>query len=323
MEQIIETTPVIITPNETSTSKPFIEANTVEVSTEDLRDKHIIPVFVKDNEPLISHAEFIDSTYHMVKQLYNEDTVLDPVVRVSHPVKGRIPDAKDKTADQLLEHEKTLYYERMMFVIEIPSYQVEIDGNILSLTVGGVKSYGEDNLYSRNMGDQHFKLFIGFQNKVCANLCVWTDGLRDDVGVRSVGGLMVAISTLLRTYNSGYHLSHLRRLTEYSITEQQFAQFVGKCRMYNHLPSELKKGISPMLLTDQQISTVVKDFYKDNSFCRNEDGNINLWRLYNLFTGANKSSYIDSFLTRSVNAHNLVEQMRWALEGKNQCWYLN
>jgi hypothetical protein len=59
----------------------------------------------------------------------------------------------------------------------------------------------------------------------------------------------------------------------------------------------------------------------DESFCRDAFGNINLWRLYNLFTGANKTSYIDSFLDRSVSVYNLVEEIRWALEGKNS-WYL-
>jgi hypothetical protein len=323
--------PVIVHPNTTSleqhvpegSSNSFIEANTTAVNTNEMRDRHIIPVFVKDNEPLISHSDFIDAVYSLTREMYADEQILPPVVRVSHPVKGRIPEAKDKSADQLFEWEKTLYYERMMFVIEIPSYQVEIDGNILSLTIGGVKSYNTDNLYSRNMGDQHFKLFAGFKNKVCTNLCIWTDGLKSDVRVSSIGGLHVAISTLLKNYNAGFQLSHLRRLTEHSITEQQFAHLVGKCRMYNHLPLDVKKGIPPVLLTDQQVSTVVKDFYRDESFCRDSNGNINLWRLYNLFTGANKSSYIDSFLSRSVNAYNLVEQIRWSLEGKNECWYLD
>jgi len=66
----------------------------------------------------------------------------------------------------LLEDEKTLFYERMMFVIEVPSIQAEIGGNKLSLTIGGVKSFTEDNLYQRSGGDQHFKMFIGFQNHV-------------------------------------------------------------------------------------------------------------------------------------------------------------
>ncbi len=32
-----------------STAKPFIEANTFEYSLEEIRNKHIIPVFIKDN----------------------------------------------------------------------------------------------------------------------------------------------------------------------------------------------------------------------------------------------------------------------------------
>src|SRR5690606_30494389 len=108
-----------------------------------------IPVFTKDNEPLISHTEFIDIAADMVTQLYGGESILNPVIRLSHPVKGRIPDAKDKPANQLMEWEKTIYYERMMFAIEIPSIQDTISGNQLSLTIGGVKSYTQDNLYSK------------------------------------------------------------------------------------------------------------------------------------------------------------------------------
>lgn len=120
-------------------------------------------------------------------------------IRVSHPVKGRIPDAKDKPAIELMEWEKTLYYERMAFVIEIPSIQTVIDGNALSLTIGGVKSYSTDNLYSRNIGDQQFKIFIGFTNTVCCNMCVWSDGYMDDVKVKSIGMLKGAKRKFTRT----------------------------------------------------------------------------------------------------------------------------
>ena len=93
--------------------------------------------------------------------------------------------------------------------------------------------------------------------------------------------------------------------------------------MYQHLPAQLKQNISPLLFGDNQIGAVCKDYYQDNSFCKDDVGNINLWRLYNLFTGTNKSSYIDSFLDRSVNAYNFTEQIKWGLEGKATSWYLN
>jgi uncharacterized protein DUF3871 len=228
-----------------------------------------------------------------------------------------------KPASQLKEWEKTIYYERMMFIIEIPSIQDTVDGHNLSLTLGGVKAFNQDNLYNRSLCDQYFKVFIGFQNKVCTNLCVWTDGYMGDLKVKNIDPLKAAIRTLVEGYNQNFHLFHLKKLTEHSITEQQLANLIGRCRMYNHLPNEVKGELTPILFGDQQMGTVVKDFYKGNSFTKDDAGNINLWKLYNLLTGANKSSYIDTFLDKGINAFNLVEQIRRALENKESCWYLN
>jgi hypothetical protein len=122
-----------------STAKPFIEANTFEYSLEEIRNKHIIPVFIKDNEPLISHADFVEATTQVVADMYHYETILKPNIRLSHPIKGRTPEAKDKPAIELLEHEKTIHYERMAFVIEVPSVYDKIEGNKLSLVIGGVR----------------------------------------------------------------------------------------------------------------------------------------------------------------------------------------
>ena len=305
-----------------SSNKAFIEANTIECRFEEIQQLHTIPVWLKDNETLVSHADFIGMTGDVIQDIFHGEHILKPNIRVSHPIKGRIPSAKDKPAHLLTDDERTLFYERMMFVIEVPSIQSNVDGNMVSLTIGGVKSYSEDNLYQRSGADQHFKIFIGFKNKVCTNLCVWSDGYVGDLSVKGIDQLQVAIYTLIKGYNSGQHLFNMRQLAEYSITEQQFAQLIGRCRMYQHLPNHLKQNIPAMLLGENQMGAVVKDYYRHNSFCRNEDGNINLWRLYNLFTGVNKSTYIDNFLDRSVNAYSFTEQIRWALEGRELSWYL-
>jgi len=132
-----------------SSTKAFIEANTVEATFEEMTDSHIIPVFIKDNEPVISHTEFIEAMVYEVKQVYHAETILNPSIRVSHPIKGRIPEAKYKPATALLDNERTLYYERMAFIIEIPSVYDDVDGSRLSLCVGGVKAYNLDNLYNK------------------------------------------------------------------------------------------------------------------------------------------------------------------------------
>lgn len=109
----------------------------------------------------------------------------------------------------------------------------------------------------------------------------------------------------------------------YTLTEQQFAQLIGKARLYHHLPMQQKRELPYFEFNDGQVNCVAKDYYNDESFSRNEIGDINLWRLYNLFTGANKSSYIDNFLSRTVNAHTFTTGISKALQGDDRySWFL-
>ena len=304
-----------------STGRNFIEANTVPVTLQEIREDHIIPVFARDNQPLISHSELIDLTSELVMDHFPTETVLAPNIRMSHVIKGRVPEAKHKPASMLQPWETTMYYERMMFTVEVPCITDFVDGNQLSLTIGGVKAYNQDNLFGRTQGDQHFKLFIGFKNKVCSNLCVWSDGLVDDFKVRNVSQLRSGIRALLESYNPELMLRTLKKLPEYQLSEKQFAQFLGKCRMYPYLSNDTKQQIPLLQFGDQQIGAVAREYFKDPDFSRDEESNVSLWRLYNLFTGSNTSSYIDSFLQRSVNALELIEHLRGSLDGKHS-WYL-
>ncbi|MBC5774335.1 DUF3871 family protein [Pontibacter sp. KCTC 32443] len=306
-----------------SVSSAFIEANTVEVVLPELQQEHIIPVYVKDNEPLISQADFIRTTQAAASAIFSGERIKAPQIRCSHPIKGRIPEAKDKPADQLQDWERTLYYERMMFLLEIPSIVNSIDGNQLTLTIGGVKAYNLDNLYNKKGAAEHFKVFIGFNNLVCTNLCVRTDGYLADFKASHVDQLYVGIYSLLSSYDQHQHLKQMQSLTECSITEQQFAQLLGRCRMYQHLPAEGKKQIPPLLYGDSQLTAVCRDYYRDPSFCKQEDRDISLWKLYNLLTGANKSTYIDQFLDRSVNALDFASQIQGAIQGNASSWYIS
>src|SRR3970282_2527297 len=141
--QIIDEKEIIVFPK-----RNLIEANTTEVSLNHLKNECTIPVFAKDNECTISHYEFIESTKEVVEDILDYKGVLKPDIRVSHVIKGRIPTAIGKPANELLEHEKTIYYERMAFLIEIPEISEIINGNKLSLAIGGVRSYNQENLFS-------------------------------------------------------------------------------------------------------------------------------------------------------------------------------
>lgn len=301
---------------------PFIEANTTSVSISTLKNDCIIPVFSKDNEKTIAHQEFIEIAQDSISNIFTHHSFNAPEIRVSHQIKGRTADAIYKPVKELLDHEKTQYFERMAFIIRIPSITQNINGQEISLVVGGVRSYNQENLYSKKSFEK-FKFFIGFQNMVCCNLCISTDGFQDEMRVANYLDLKTKIIELVQNYNAENHFEKMKQLSQYSLSEHQFAQLIGKSKLYNYLPKNEKEQIPELLLNDGQISTIAKNYYEDDRFSRNENGDINLWNVYNLFTLANKSSYIDSFLTRNVNAFDFTEGLTKTINGSNSHhWFL-
>ncbi|WP_124979100.1 DUF3871 family protein [Nonlabens xiamenensis] len=64
--------------------------------------------------------------------------------------------------------------------------------------------------------------------------------------------------------------------------------------------------------------------FEDDIFCPNESGDISISKVYKLFTGANKSSYIDSFLDRNENAFTFAEGVSKAINGDSDYrWFLS
>lgn len=300
---------------------PFIESNTKEVSMDHLKQDCIIPVFSKDNEITISHQSFIDTVRKAAGDAFSHETVTGPSVRVSHVVKGRIPEAMHKPVSQLLESDKTIYYERMMFCVEIPIVHRDIDGSRLNLTIGGVRAYNQENLYTRKSPEK-FKIFIGFKNLVCCNMCVSTDGYMSSLRVMDTESLYEAAYELFSRYDHEKHLSMMEAMTDVTMTEQQFAQFLGRSRMYQYLPASMKRELPQMLMTDTQIGLVAKAYYEDEHFSGTGDP-ISLWNVYNLLTGANKSSYIDMFLDRSQNAMEIAMGLSRAVLGDDGfSWFI-
>ena len=302
---------------------PFIEANTIEVPLEHLKNDCVVPVFSKDNEITISHPNFIETIWDAANNVFHGESIEKPSIRVSHIIKGRTPEAINKSVKELLDEDKTIYYERMMFCFEIPTIYEDIAGNRLNLTIGGVRAYNHENLYSKKSTEK-FKIFIGFKNMVCCNLCVSTDGYKAELKVMSTGDLFKAAIQLFQDYNISKHLYYMSAFKDSYMSEQQFAQFLGKSRLYQYLPVEKKKSLPNMLMTDTQIGLVAKAYYNDDNFSLPDKQDvISMWNVYNLLTGANKSSYIDNFLDRSLNATHLADGLNQALYGTNEySWFI-
>lgn len=315
--QIVDETDVVQKP-----SSSFIEANTIKVDLKHLKDDCIIPVFSKDNESTISHFQFISKAYEVVKELFPDFSPKEPEIRVSHEIKGRIPSAIGKPAKELLEEEKTIYYERCAFLIELHQAKEIVNGNTLTLSVGGVRSYSQENLYSKKSVEK-FKIFIGYQNKVCTNLCISTDGFSNEVRISSINELQTDMTNLFSNYDRIKHLGMMERMSKFLLNEEQFAHLVGKIRLYQHLDKEEQKSKQQFLLNDGQINSVVKDYFTCPNFSRDQNKNITLWNLYNLFTEANKSSYIDNNLERNVNTYEFINFIAYSLQNEQPNWFLS
>jgi len=135
--------------------------------------------------------------------------------------------------------------------------------------------------------------------------------------------LQKQVIQLFQLYNHSQHLQLLNSFKDYQLTEHQFAQLIGKARLYQYLPAREKKQLPALEFTDSHLNVIARNYYKDEHFNRNNDCTINLWDVYNLFTGANKTSYIDSFLNRGINATDFIFGLANALRGKNNYqWFL-
>ena len=299
----------------------FITGNTKHVSLNHLKIECIIPVY-SDNESTISHAQFIEATKEVVEFSFPNVKVLQPNIRVSHVIKGRVASAMGKAVKELTPEEKTIFHQRLAFIIELPTLKENVNSNSLSLVVGGVRALNQENLYSKRSLER-FKVFIGFKNFVCTNLCISTDGLIADIRVSSVGELREKVSELISSFNKDRFLGNMERMNRFHLNELQFAHTIGKMKLYQYLNKKEKVGKLSLLMNDNQIGTLVKNYYQDENFSRSTDREINLWSFYNLMTDANKSSYIDSNLERNVNAFEFISGIANAMQNQEENWFLD
>lgn len=297
--------------------------NAKEMALNEMKDGHIIPVFTKDNMPTISQADFVQTATDIAETVFNEE-LLSLDIKVSHAIKGRTFEARHKKASELLEHERTVYFERMTFLAQLPIMQ-QVEGQDMYMCIAGVKAYNRENLNTTaERGLQRFQIAVGFKVDVCTNLCLWSDGANLDIRVRNLDELGAKIKECFTGYNDSEQISVLKEFGNHYLSARQFANIVGRARMYPHLSASEKAHIPELLLSDTQFNTVTKEYLNGENFSGDGQG-INLWNFYNCLTEGVKSSYIDTFLEREVNAFNLTSGIAAALEDETNSynWFLN
>ena len=302
----------------------FIESNTQEISLEELTEKNIIPTF-SDNSLTISHQNFIGAVTKVASNVFGELTPVE--LRVSHPIIGRIPSAQHKKAYELTEKEKTVFYQRMAFCCHVLNLTRTINGQTVHLCIGGVRAYNEDKLYSRKSA-MKFKVFVGWQVRVCSNLMLTCDGNSGSIECMTEADIM---QKTLELYN-GFEprmdetLQRLENLHDTPISEELFCKIIGRMRLYQALPTNTQKELPPLTLGDSTVNAMVKNYVTNDNFGKRIGQDITCWNFLQLANEAVKQTYIDKFLDRNQNCTDFSMGIQKAIEGtdtEGYSWFIN
>lgn len=302
----------------------FIESNTQAMSLAEIADKCIVPTF-SDNSLTISHQDFCGAVYKAAENVFGALTPIE--CRVSHPINGRIPTALNKKAQDLADNEKTIYYQRLAWIAKVANLTRNINGQEIHLTIGGVRAYSEDKLYNRPSALK-FKIFVGWQVRVCSNLMLQTNGFSGTIDCMTNADIHQKALELFSSFNpeKDNNLNTLAELQDTRMTEEQFCHILGRLRLYQALPLAQQREIPQVILGDQAINEVTRQYVSNPNFGRKTgDDGISTWDFMQLLTEAAKGSYIDRWLDRNANCIEFATGIRKALryEDSEFDWFLN
>lgn len=300
---------------EASEHPNFIESNTSAISLEELTNNNIIPTF-SDNTLTISHQNFIGAVCKMAEQVFGELTPVE--IRVSHPIIGRIPSAQHKKANELLDSEKTVFYQRMAWCCRVKNITREINGQTVHLVIGGVRAYNEDKLYHRQSPSK-YHIFVAFRVRVCSNLMLTCDGNSGTIECMTEADIMQKSLELFSTFNPHKEetLSLLENLNNTPISETQFCNIIGRLRLLQNLPVTEQKQYPSITFGDQAVNAMVKNYVSDPNFGKKPGEPYTCWNLMQNANESVKQAYIDRWLDRNQNCTDFAIGIQKALIGED------
>lgn len=306
---------------------PFIEGNTNEVTFEDLRTKCIIPTFGMTNELTLSHQEIAKSVIAAAAEKYGEKNLSRMEFRVSHPISGRTPDAINLKANELLDHQKTLFYQRIAACLTVKSKSTTICGNDTDFTIGFVRSYHTTNLYGSKVPEK-ITLFTGTRIRVCSNMCLTTNGLKDNIECLTASDVYQNTLELLDSYQATaeHDIEQLEGLGRTRIDISRFCTLIGRLRYYQALSLQEQHQLPPMLLGDALCNEATRLFVSSRWGLKDGQDSINCFELLQCFNEACKQSYIHNFLPKNANCTELCLNVQKVLEGDTEnpySWFLS
>lgn len=301
----------------------FIEGNAEPITLHNLKTLCTVPTWA-DNTLTISHQDFIEAIGRAASDVFPNDSIGVPEIRVSHAQYGRIPSAIHKKASDLLPEEKTLYYQRMCFCITVSRKDI-INGHETHLVVGGVRALNNENLGTRH-NPEKFKIFLGTRVTICSNLCIFGDCLIDKLECMSPVEIYSRALALFRGFDPELNYRMLESLGNTQLSVEDFTHVIGRCRLYEALSPAQRNDLNlpPILLGDSVLNAATRNFVSNPNFGIGDKSYITCWQLLNILNEATKSVVIDKFLQRMVNATDLSFGVMRAITGEDDkyAWFI-
>ena len=302
----------------------FIESNTQAITLEELATRCIVPTF-SDNSLTIAHQNAIAAVYKAAEDVFGELT--PPECRVSHAINGRVASAIHKPTKDLLDEEKTIFYQRLAFVAHVKSLTRIVAGQKIELTIGMCRAYNEDKLYSRKSPEK-MKIFVGWKVRVCSNLCLTCNGNSGTVEVLTEADVYQKSYQLFRRFEPEKEdtLRLIGNLQNTRISVSQFCYIIGRLRLYQALSTEQQKTLPTITIGDQAVNSAVRGFVSNPNFGLKEGvGSITTFGMLQLFNEAIKQTYIDKWVDRNQNCTDFAIGIQDALNGNTESpytWFL-
>ncbi len=299
---------------------PFILGNTIEVSMQSLQEDYLVPVFSRDNVESISHLDFVSAVFDAAQEYFSGQQFNAPIIRCSHELKVRTKFGAGKLVENLNPEDSGSYMQRLMFVIEIPSISYEVNGNILNLQVIGVRNYADVNLLGNSSQKQSFSVGVGFNNVVCTNGLLRSDGCNLAIKVTNIADLTKYCMEVFKGYDYQNHIDEMKTLNDTMIDVHTLAQFLGRARMYTALPNRQKAELNlpEFILPEAQINSLIRDYFADENF-GGFGKEITTWQFYQLLTNY-KNNYIDLAMPRTINAYDTAVGISKAIKQDDPAW---
>ena len=100
---------------------------------------------------------------------------------------------------------------------------------------------------------EKFSVFIGWRVNICSNQVLTGDGVKLQLEVMNLNDLYKAVLELFYNFNPAREIHLMQTLSQSYLTETQFAQIVGRMRLYQALPNGYQRSVPRLLITDSQI----------------------------------------------------------------------